>query len=82
MKKVLAICVFSLFGGFLSADSLQPISDDVFKLLKIYQERGIGAVQKEFDEYLLSPQYWLKILDGKDVRYGYYETPKNHQKRL
>lgn len=76
MKKIWIICVLSLFGGFLSADSLKPISDDVFKLLKIYQDRGISAVQKEFDEYLLSPEYWLKILEGRDVRYGYYESAK------
>ncbi|QCD51205.1 peptidoglycan LD-carboxypeptidase [Campylobacter californiensis] len=41
---------------------------------EIYLKNGISAVIKEIEKNILSKEYWLKKLDGKDVKYGYYDN--------
>lgn len=78
MKNFFVALFFSL--SFLSAiyadEAHKPLDEKTFELINLYQTQGIASVQKELERYLLTPEYWLRAIEGKDVRYGYYENTK------
>ncbi len=39
-----------------------------------YRENGIEAIKKEFDRIIQTKLYWDKVLETKDIRFGYYES--------
>ena len=41
---------------------------------EIYLKSGSAAVIDAIEKNILSKDYWLKKLEGKDVRYGYYDN--------
>lgn len=41
---------------------------------EIYLKNGSAAVIDAIEKNILSKDYWLKKLEGKDVRYGYYDN--------
>ena len=41
---------------------------------EIYLKNGSAAVIEAIEKNILSKDYWLKKLEGKDVRYGYYDN--------
>ncbi|WP_107708850.1 L,D-transpeptidase family protein [Campylobacter concisus] len=41
---------------------------------EIYLKNGSAAVIDAIEKNILSRDYWLKKLEGKDVRYGYYDN--------
>lgn len=42
-------------------------------LEQIYLEQGLNAVRDEIEKNLQSKKHWQGILDGQDLRFGYYE---------
>lgn len=61
MKKIL---LFFLFLCVMNANE--------GKLMQLYLDKGIDAVEKELEKNLSNKDFWLKYLDGKDVKYGLY----------
>ena len=41
---------------------------------EIYLKNGPSAVIEAIEKNILSKDYWLNKLKGKDVRYGYYDN--------
>ncbi|WP_107690951.1 L,D-transpeptidase family protein [Campylobacter concisus] len=41
---------------------------------EIYLKNGSAAVIDAIEKNILSKDYWLKKLEGKDIRYGYYDN--------
>ncbi|QKF61656.1 cell shape-determining L,D-carboxypeptidase Pgp2 [Campylobacter curvus] len=62
MKKI--IFPFFILAASLSAQNYEDI----------YLKSGAGAVIKAIEKNVLSKEYWAKRLDGKDVKYGYYDN--------
>lgn len=62
MKKILFALFLALFS--LEAKTLE----------EIYLEDGINAVRDAIEGNLQNKKYWAKILDGKELKYGYYDT--------
>ena len=60
MKKII---LFFLCLCILNADD---------RLIQIYLDKGIGAVEKELEKSLSSREFWFNYLEGKDIKYGLY----------
>lgn len=45
-------------------------------LITIYREQGITAVQNTIEQVLKDNNYWEKVLENKNVDFGYYESKK------
>ena len=43
------------------------------KLIDVYQQKGVGAIEKLFDTQLTSQEYWDNKLNSVDTRFGYLE---------
>lgn len=44
------------------------------KIVDLYLEDGIGAVERYINEQLVSKEYWNEKIKTKDVSFGYYEN--------
>ncbi|MBE0492452.1 MAG: L,D-transpeptidase family protein [Sulfurospirillum sp.] len=64
MFKILLILIFStqIFAN---------------KIVDLYVQEGIDAVEAYINKQLISKDYWRDLLQAQDVRYGYYEDIKN-----
>lgn len=62
--RVLVLSVFFAMG--LHADALAD-------LVKVYRQKGIGAVEKLLESYLTQAHFWEGMLEKQDTTYGYYE---------
>ncbi len=59
------ILIFTLFFTFLFGANA----------IDLYRYKGIDAVQKFLEKELQSKDFWLKRLQNKDVKLGYFENP-------
>lgn len=41
---------------------------------EVYRMQGIGAAVAYMEKQFLTQDYWMKALENKDVKYGYYEN--------
>ncbi|MDY3113211.1 MAG: L,D-transpeptidase family protein [Helicobacter sp.] len=47
-----------------------------FEWVKAYQDGGAKAIESRVESILQTPEYWKQELEGKDVRFGYYQDLK------